>query len=419
MNQLSKSFKLVVLLILGFWLALPGCADEEDEALQHARELLRTSPLIDGHNDVPWQIREETQGDIEAFGLARGNEFETDIPKLRAGQVGAQFWSVWIPGESTPVDAPRLQLEQIDIARRMIDAYPDDFELALTADDIERIFSRGKIASLLGMEGGYGLNNSMGALRSYYDLGVRYMTLVHNVTLDWVDAGLGEQRHGGLTAFGRLVVLEMNRTGMMVDLSHTSPAVMHHALDESKAPVIWSHAAARALVDHPRNVPDDVLERVSANGGLVMVTFVPSFLSKAVWEMEDKLWETDAATETTRQLRDTWRAYDAEFGAVRATIDQLCAHIEHVRDVAGIDHVGIGSDYWGMHDGPVGLEDASGFPRLFAALILRGWNDDDLKKLAGQNLLRVMRQVESVAAQLQRETSASNARIAEVDGEGG
>ena len=222
-----------------------------------------------------------------------------------------------------------------------------------------------------------------------------------------------------MTAFGRLVVLEMNRTGMMVDLSHTSPAVMHQALDESKAPVIWSHAAARALVDHPRNVPDDVLERISTNGGLVMVTFVPSFLSKAVWEMEETLWETDAALETTREFRDKWRAYDAEFGAVRATIDQLVDHIEHVRDVAGIDHVGIGSDYWGMHDGPVGLEDASGFPLLFAALIQRGWNDDDLKKLAGQNLLRVMRQVESVAAQLQRDTKASNARIAEIDSDGG
>jgi membrane dipeptidase len=419
MNEPSKSFKPIAVLALGFCLALPGCAGEEEKALQHARELLRASPLIDGHNDVAWLIREETQGDIEAFGLDRGNEFETDIPKLRAGQVGAQFWSVWIPGESTPEDAPRLQLEQIDIARRMIEAYPDDFELALSADDIERIFEQGKIASLLGMEGGYGLNNSMGALRMYYDLGVRYMTLVHNVTLDWVDAGLGEQRHGGLTAFGRLVVREMNRTGMMVDLSHATPAVMHQALDASKAPVIWSHASARALVDHPRNVPDDVLERISANGGVVMVTFVPSFLSKAVWEMEEALWGTASATETVRELRDKWFAHDEKIGAVRASIDQLADHIEHVRDVAGIDCVGIGSDYWGMPDGPVGLEDASGFPRLFAALILRGWDDDDLKKLAGQNLLRAMRRVESVAAQLQRDTKASNATIAEIDRGGG
>jgi membrane dipeptidase len=415
MNAPSKSFKPIAALMLGFCMALCCCADEEDKALQHARELLRTSPLIDGHNDVAWLIREEVDGDIEAFGLASGSDFETDIPKLRAGQVGAQFWSVWIPAETTPEDAPRIQLEQIDIARRMIDAYPEDFELALTADDIERIFGQGRIASLLGMEGGYGLNNSMGALRAYYDLGVRYMTLVHNVTLDWADAGLGEHRHGGLTAFGRLVVREMNRTGMMIDLAHASPAVMHQALDESKAPVIWSHAAARALVDHPRNVPDDVLERVSANGGVVMVTFVPSFLSKDVWEMEKTLWETGAALETVREFRDKWRAYDAEFGAVRATIDQLADHIEHVRDVAGIDHVGIGSDYWGMPDGPVGLEDTSGFPLLFAALIQRGWDDDDLKKLAGQNLLRAMRQAESVAARLQRDTKASNARIAEVD----
>ena len=419
MNELRKSFKPIAPLIMGFCMAFTGCAEEEDKALRHARELLRATPLIDGHNDVAWLIREETEGDIEAYGLARGNDFETDIPKLRAGQVGAQFWSVWIPGETTPENAPRVQLEQIDIARRMIDAHPEDFELALTADDIERIFSQGKIASLLGMEGGYGLNNSMGALRTYYDLGVRYMTLVHNVTLDWADAGLGEQRHGGLTAFGRLVVREMNRTGMMVDLAHTSPAVMHQTLDESKAPVIWSHAAARALVDHPRNVPDDVLERVSANGGVVMVSFVPSFLSKAVWEMEEALWKTAAALETTREFRDKWRAYDAEFGAVRATIDQLADHIEHVRDVAGIDHVGIGADYWGMPDGPVGLEDTSGYPLLFAALIRRGWNDDDLKKLAGQNLLRVMRQAESVAAQLQRDTKVSNARIAEVDSAGG
>lgn len=317
--------------------------DPENEALQQARALLQSTPLIDGHNDLPWVIREET------------------------------------------------------------------------ADDIERIFSNGKIASLLGMEGGYALYNSLGVMRSYYDLGVRYMTLVHNVTLDWADAALGEQTHGGLTPFGRAMVREMNRTGMMVDLSHTSTAVMHQALDVTRAPVIWSHAAARAIVDHPRNVPDDVLQRVPQNGGLVMVTFIPSFLSKEVWDMEETLWATDASIELTSEYRETWLAYDAQHGAKRATISQLADHIEHVRDVAGSDHVGIGSDYWGMPDGPIGLEDTSGFPRLFAALICRGWSNEDLQKLAGQNLLRVMRQVESTAARLQQQTPPSNATLNSLD----
>ncbi len=287
--------------------------------------------------------------------------------------------------------------------------------MARTADDVERIFKAGKIASLLGMEGGYALYNSLGAMRSFYELGVRYMTLSHNVTLDWVDAALGEQTHGGLTPFGRAMVREMNRSGMMVDLAHTSPAAMHQALDETRAPVIWSHAAARALVDHPRNVPDDVLKRLPDNGGVVMVTFIPSFLSQEVWDMEETMWATNGSLELISEFRKTWLDYDAEHGAKRATIDQVIAHIEYVRDVAGIDHVGIGSDYWGMPDGPLGLEDVSGFPRLFAALICHGWSEEDLAKLAGQNLLRVMRRVEAVAAQLQRDTPPSNATIEQLD----
>jgi len=368
-----------------------------DAALQHAKELLRSTPLIDGHNDLPWLIREETGGDVAAFNLERNNDFDTDIPRLREGMVGAQFWSVWIPGETPAGEAKRLQLEQIHTARQIIDTHPETFELALTADDIERVFTEGKIASLIGMEGGYALNNSLDALQEFYDLGVRYMTLTHNVSTDWADAGLGEQRHGGLTAFGRDVVRDMNRLGMIIDIAHTSPATMHQTLDISTAPVIWSHAACSALVDHPRNVPDDVLSRLPENGGVVMVTFIPSFLSLEVWEMEEKLWETDAAIDTVRQYRETWLAYDAEFGAVRATINDVADHIEHVRDVAGIDHVGLGSDYWGMPDMPTGLEDVSGFPRLFAALIQRGWSDEDLRKLAGENLLRAMRGAETAA----------------------
>jgi membrane dipeptidase len=393
--------------------------DLEGGPLEQARALLQSSPLIDGHNDLPWVIREETGGDVPAFDLAAGTEFDTDIPKLRAGLLGAQFWSVWIPGELVPVDYGRVQMEQIDTARQIINTHPDTFELARTADDIERIFKAGKIASLLGMEGGYALYNSIGVMRSYYELGVRYMTLSHNVSLDWVDAALGEQTHGGLTTFGRAMVREMNRTGMMVDLAHTSPAAMHQALDEARAPVIWSHAAARALVDHPRNVPDDVLQRVADNGGVVMVTFIPSFLSQEVWDMEKTLWETDGAIDLVRDYRETWLAYDAEHGAIRATIDQLITHIEHVRDVAGVDHVGIGSDYWGMVDGPLGLEDVSGFPRLFAALICNGWSEEELRKLAGQNLLRAMRGVEAVAQRLQQESPPSNATIEQLDNPAG
>jgi membrane dipeptidase len=400
----SSYRKVAGLAIVLLFLIAPVVEAQDDissSALRHAKELLQSTPLIDGHNDLPWLVREETGGDVPAFRLDRRNDFDTDIPRLREGMVGAQFWSVWIPGETATDDAERMQLEQIETAQQIIDTHPDTFELALTADDIERIFDKGKIASLLGMEGGSGLNNSLDALREFYALGVRYMTLTHNVSTDWADAALGEARHNGLTEFGRALVREMNRTGMMVDIAHTSPATMHQTLDIAMAPVIWSHAACRALVDHPRNVPDSVLSRLAENGGVVMVTFIPSFLSKEVWEMEEGLWATDAAIETVREMREIWTAYDAEFGAVRALISDVANHIEHVRDIAGIDHVGIGSDFWGMPDMPLGLEDVSGFPRLFAVLIERGWSDDELRQLAGENLLRAMRKTEIVARELQ------------------
>jgi len=385
------------LVLISVFFTAPAAADS---ALERAKEILRTTPLIDGHNDLPWVIREETGGDVQAFQLELQNSFDTDIPRMREGMVGAQFWSVWIPGETAASDTKRVQLEQIKTAQEIVDKHPDTFELALTADDIERVFADGKIASLFGMEGGYALHNSLDNVEAFYDLGVRYMTLTHNVSTDWADAALGEQRHGGLTEFGREVVLEMNRTGMMVDIAHTSPTTMHQTLDTTLAPVIFSHATARALVDHPRNVPDDVLARLPANGGVVMVTFIPSFLSTEIWEMEEDLWATDASIGTIREFREIWLAYDAEHGAIRASIDDVIDHIEHIRDVAGVDHVGIGSDYWGMVDMPIGLEDVSGFPRLFAALIRRGWSDEDLRKLAGENMLRAMRRVESVAHEM-------------------
>ncbi len=397
---MNKTLGLSVVLLLMSTANVGAQEETSNAALQHAKELLRTTPLIDGHNDLPWLIREENGGDVAAFRLDIENEFDTDIPRMREGMVGAQFWSVWIAGETPAKDTKRIQLEQIEIAQQIIDTHPDAFELARTADDIERIFSDGKIASLIGMEGGYALENSLAAIEEFYNLGVRYMTLTHNVSTDWADAALGEARHGGLTDFGRSVIAEMNRTGMLVDIAHTSPATMHQTLDVALAPVIWSHAACRALVDHPRNVPDDVLTRLDENGGVVMVTFIPSFLSREVWEMEEDLWATDAAVDTVGEMRDIWEAHDAEVGAVRASISDVADHIEHVRDVAGIDHVGIGSDFWGMPDMPVGIEDVSGFPRLFAVLIQRGWSDEDLRKLAGENTLRAMRATEAVAVEL-------------------
>ncbi len=374
------------------WGQLPENTAVSRAALDHARQLLRTHPLVDGHNDLPWLLREESGGDPTGFDLKRRNQFDTDIPRLREGLVGGQFWSVWIPGE-TPVDSvAEVQLEQIQTVRSMIEAYPDTFELALTAEDVESAFRSGKIASLIGMEGGYALENSIKSIQAFHRLGVRYMTLTHNLSLDWADAGLGDHAHGGLTEFGRDVVREMNRVGVLIDLSHTSDDTMRDVLDTSSKPVIWSHAAARGLVDHPRNVPDDVLRRVPANDGVVMVTFISAFVSTEVMAVDDAIWEGEGQLETVRDFRAVWSAYDRQHSVPRATVSDVADHIEYIRDMAGSDHVGIGSDYWGMNDMPVGLEDVSKFPLLFAELIERGWSDEDLIKLAGGNILRVLRQ---------------------------
>jgi membrane dipeptidase len=315
----------------------------------------------------------------------------------------------------------RVQLEQFDIARRMIARYPDRLALALTADDIERDVKRGRLASLLGMEGGHAIENSLGVLRSYYALGARYMTLTHNVTLDWADAALDSARHDGLTEFGREVVREMNRLGMLVDLAHVSPAVMSDALDVAEAPVIFSHSAARALVDHPRNVPDSILARLGKNGGVVMVTFVPQFVSvefKAWEDSSEAEWKaTKAAVADTAERQRRMKEWEAAHPAPVATLAQVADHIEHVRRVAGVDHVGIGSDFDGIDRVCAGLEDVSKFPDLFAELIRRGWSDGDLKKLAGQNLLRAMRAAEKTAARLQREREPSTKTIEQLDGQ--
>jgi membrane dipeptidase len=379
-----------------------------DQYLARAKQILSQTPLIDGHNDLPWRIREDSiaRGNVDAYDLRRRTPGQTDLDRLKAGMVGAQFWSVYTPGDWRDSGYARIELEQIDIARRFIAKYPDRLALALSVADIRREFKAGKIASLLGLEGGHAIENSLGALRAYYDLGVRYMTLTHNVTLDWADAALDSAKHNGLTPFGDSVVREMNRLGMLVDLSHVSPATMSDALNVTQAPVIFSHSGARALVDVPRNVPDSILRRVTVNGGIVMVPFVTGFVSPEVMrydestrpiitDLEKKYGKDTAAI--TREINQ-WRAAHPE---PRATLSEVADQIEYVRKVAGVDHVGIGSDFDGITEVVQGLEDVSKFPALFAELARRGWSDDDLRKLAGENLLRVFSQAEAVAKRLQ------------------
>ena len=398
-----------------------SAAAQSDPALERARKLLRSAPLIDGHNDLAWAIRQSKTAprDVAAYDLRGRAPGHTDFERLKAGLVGAQFWSIYVPGEVKDSGYAKVQLEQFDIARRTIARYPDRLALALSADDIEREFKRGRIASLLGMEGGHVIENSLGALRAYYDLGARYLTLTHNVTLDWADAALDSAKHGGLTEFGREVMREMNRMGMLVDLSHVSPGVMSDALDVAEAPVIFSHSSARALTEHGRNVPDSILRRLPKNGGVVMVTFVPAFVSQEVAD-----WEKVADAETKRQeaqtsdtverrrLSDEWRAAHPR---PPATLAQVANHIDHVRKVAGVDHVAIGSDFDGIEHTPVGLEDVSTFPQLFAELVRRGWSDEDLRQLAGRNFLRVFRAAESTATRLQRERKPSTRTIEQLD----
>lgn len=385
----------------------------DDKALAHARELARQGIVFDGHNDLPWAIRnyEPAPSDVNAYDLrtrAPGKGV-TDIPRLRAGGVGAQFWSVYIPGEAKG-DFARVQLEQIDIARRIIDRYPDTFQLALTAADVRAARAKGRIASLIGMEGGHAIEDSLALLRMYYGLGVRYMTLTHNTHTSWADSAAQlPAEHGGLTPFGEQVVREMNRLGMLVDLSHVSPETMDDALRVSQAPVIFSHSSAKALCNVPRDVPDDILRRVTANGGVVMVTFVAGFINPEVAKITQPAME-----ELNRRLKEMQKPEAREalekeiFGRLKlppTTIAMVANHIEHVRDVAGIDHVGLGGDFDGNEEWPEGLSDVSMYPNLFAELIRRGWSDADIRKLAGGNALRALEQAEVVAARLQRAAS--------------
>jgi len=373
-----------------------------DEATRRARDLLRRFPLIDGHNDLPWTLRgRDTPADLA--GPVAGTH--TDLPRLAAGGVGAQFWSVYVPATIPGDAAVTTVLEQIDLARRMVAAYPGALELALTAADVERIFAAGRVASLLGAEGGHAIAGSLGVLRMLYALGVRYMTLTHNANVGWADSATDQKAAGGLTDFGRDVVREMQRMGMLVDLSHVAVSTMHHALDLAQAPVIFSHSSARALCDSPRNVPDDVLTRLPGNGGVCMVTFVPAFVSQQCAD-----WLAGLKAEAARRgldpkdfdqlfsLRDEWVVAHPP---PQATLAQVADHVEHVRDVAGVEHVGLGGDFDGTRDVTVGLEDVSTYPALFAELLARGWTEPDCAALAGGNVLRVLRAAESAAAKQQ------------------
>lgn len=383
--------------------------EADAETVERARAILARYPVFDGHNDLPWEIRRQDGSpmDVDSYDLTKRTHGQTDLARLQQGGVGAQFWSVYVPGEYADSGFARIQLEEIDIALRMIEKYPE-LELALSAEDVEQTIRRGRIASLLGAEGGHAIENSLGALRAYYALGVRYLTLTHNVTLDWADAAQDEARHDGLTSFGEQVVREMNRLGMIADLSHASPATMSDVLRVTAAPVIFSHSSARALTDVPRNVPDSILARMSDNGGVVMVTYVPDFVSQDIADWEQRLVPvTDsmiAAGASESELDAAREAYRRRTPRPVATLSDVADHIEHVRDVAGVDHVGIGSDYDGMGTPPVGLDDVSTYPNLFAELLSRGWTEEDLGKLASGNILRAFRDVEAVSNRLRADT---------------
>lgn len=387
-------------------------AKSDPASLSEVRALLREVPLIDGHNDLPWQYRLHKSNDLAAVDLNVGTgkltpPWVTDIPRLRAGGVGGQFWSVYVPATTNEAVAVRMVLEQIDVVHRLVARYPETFELARTAVDIERVHRNGKIASLIGMEGGHSIGNSLGVLRMTYALGARYLTLTHTKHCDWADSANEPPRAHGLTPFGEQVIREMNRLGMLVDLSHASDETAGAALRITQAPVIFSHSGARAVCNSPRNVPDDLLRQLRANDGVLMVCFLPGYLNESARaQFEAAMAEHDRAaklygedSEKLREHMDAWRAAHNE--PYSASLKDVADHIDHACKVAGVEHVGIGSDFDGYRGVTTGLEDVSCYPALLVELKRRGYSRDDLKRIAGLNLLRVMRQAEKVAKRLQ------------------
>ncbi|HXJ63435.1 MAG TPA: dipeptidase [Actinomycetota bacterium] len=391
--------------------------ESNDPLLERARDLLRRAPVIDGHNDVLWELRTKVAYDLDRFDLAEDRpELMTDLPRARSGGLGGQFWSVYVPSDMPGDTAVTATLEQIDGLHAMLDRYPDALRLTRTADEVERAAVDGVLASMVGVEGGQSIGGSLGALRMLARMGAGYMTLTHNHNTRWADSATDEPEHGGLTRFGEEVVREMNRCGVLVDLSHVSADTMANALDVTETPVIFSHSSARAVCGVPRNVPDDILRRVPGNGGVVMVTFVPMFVIAAGEELS-AAYIAEAKRIKAEHPDDPYAAHEAmeawfdRHEMPPAHLTDVADHIDHVRDVAGIDHLGIGSDFDGSSSMPEGLEDVSKFPNLFAELLRRGYSEEDLAKIARGNILRVMRENERIASRLRRERAPSLARI--------
>lgn len=393
------------------------------EHLETARELLAEHPVVDGHNDLPWALREQVRYDLDQRDVAtdQSAHLHTDIPRLRQGGVGAQFWSVFVRTDLTGDAAVSACLEQIDVVRQLAARYPGDLELAFTAQDMADVRARGRIASLMGAEGGHSINNSLATLRALHELGVRYMTLTHNDTIDWADSATDEPRHDGLSRFGEEVVREMNRCGMLVDLSHVAASTMRDALRVTQAPVVFSHSSSRAVCDHPRNIPDDVLALLPANGGVAMATFVPKFILPAAVEWTKRADENMRAhgvhpLDTTEAGMKVQRAFEEVNPRPRANAATVADHLDHMREVAGIDHLGIGGDYDGTAFLPDGLDSVAGYPNLIAELLHRRWSRADLAKLTWHNAVRVLRDAESVARDQQPRRAPSNATIDQLDG---
>jgi membrane dipeptidase len=390
--------------------------------MDRIRQLLAEAPIVDGHNDLPWELRQRVSYDLDALDISADTAaigLFTDLPRLAAGGVGAQFWSVFVPCELSGADAVTATLEQIDCVRRMIERYPDRLALARTADEVEAARARGRLASLIGMEGGHSIDSSLSVLRMMYDLGARYLTLTHNRNTPWADSATDECVHNGLSEFGREVVRECNRLGVMADLSHVAPVTMHATLDVSTAPAFFSHSSARALCDHPRNVPDDVLLRVRESNGLVMVTFVPAFVND-----DCRLWWAEYVGQNRTVLSGqpqnegpdraaASKAWIAKHPMPPCGVGDVADHIEHVRDVAGVDHVGLGGDFDGVILQPSGLDGVDGYPNLLAELADRGWSDADLAKLTWRNPLRVLRDTEAAAHSAREQRGPSVARLPE------
>ena len=411
----SRLHRLAIALTIA--LAFACSAPAQETPAEIVRRVLAEVPLIDGHNDLPWQYRTRVDNHLSEIDLRDTTHFDppmhTDLGRLIKSGIGGQFWSVYVPGGLDGPGAAAAVLEQIDVVHRLTEAYPDRLEMAYTADDIVRIHASGKVASLIGMEGGHAIEESLAVLRQLYRAGARYMTLSHSQNISWADSATDDALLGGLSAFGEEVVREMNRLGMLVDLSHVSSETMHDALDVSHSPVIFSHSSAFGVTAHPRNVPDNVLERLSENGGVVMVTFVPPFVNEAVRQRSSELSEQrdrlrERLGDNEAKISQELLVWSSRRTVVRATLSDVADHIDHLRRIAGIDHIGIGSDFDGITTVPVGLEDVSKIPDLLEELVHRGYSEEDLRKICGLNLLRALRRAEDVAQSLQTKLPASD-----------